>query len=286
MVEAPRIRIFYDNLKCIKGKKIKNISGTSYLKYNIDLHNYYVKNIWFAGKYLYIHLIDSLTNSKIDYFIRTHFMMYGKIVLNDKTKLDTKPFMTIIFDNNDTIKWYMSQITVLDPKSNILIKTNYCDDCTHGFTTVNIINSSLKMRKYDISSRSYNTTLHCDYIKKEVIKNSNTDTIITDFLLNQKYFPGVGNILQQEALYSCKINPKYCIDNITDESIDCLISSLYTICNNLYNAYMSNTPGRSLMKIYHKAYCPLNHKTVTKYIGKRNRRVTWCEICQSNNVIN
>ncbi len=35
--------------------------------------------------------------------------------------------------------------------------------------------------------------------------------------------------------------------------------------------------------LYHKKNCPDGHKTITKYLGFRKRRCTWCPICQPLN---
>ncbi|BCS82914.1 formamidopyrimidine-DNA glycosylase [Cotonvirus japonicus] len=273
MVEAPRIRIIYDRLKFTKGLTIICASGTSYVKLGIDLTNYLIKKWWFAGKYIYFHVIFE---EKPEYVIRTHMLMYGRITVND---IDTgkKPFMTIELNDGTILRWFMSQIILLDP---------YCSDneIKSNYTTCNsrqLILDSIKMMRYDLSNRKFNLNLFKKHLKIGIKKY--LSDIITDFLLNQEYFPGVGNILQQEALYDCKILPQRIISTISEIEFDCLISSLKKVIDLLYESYVIKLQGKTfgpILRIYHKSLCPLGHKTITKYIGYRNRRTTWCPICQ------
>lgn len=283
MVEAPRIRITYDTIKIIKNKLIIRASGPSYKKTGINLVGYMVKNLWHSGKYIYIYV----KNKNHDYVIRTHMMMYGRIILNNSVTFPKlTPFMTLDLTKNLTLTWYLSQIKIIDPKCTIsTIKTNY-SECTFEKS----ITDSVKLMKYDVSNMAYNRSLHLAHIITGAAKYA--ANIFVDFLLDQEYFPGVGNILQQEALYRCRILPTNIVGMTPKLNIvlSCLIDQLHTISDLMYKSYMAKqnnspntqieSPPRPIMEIYHKAYCPLGHKTVTKYVGFRNRRTTWCPICQ------
>lgn len=103
------------------------------------------------------------------------------------------------------------------------------------------------------------------------------------FLLDQEYFPGIGNILQQEALYRCHLLPERIVNKTNQNDFVCIITSLKYVIDQLYQSYINKSKGlihEPIFQIYHKSKCPLGHKTITKYIGKRNRRTTWCPICQ------
>ena len=275
MVEAPRIRILYERIRFTKGKKIINIYGTSYKKYNIDLIGYIIRKWWYAGKYLYTYLIKN----NISYVVRTHMMMYGKIVINTDIIVNPKltRFMTWELDDGTTLVWYLSQITILDPTcQNDIIKSNYIE-CT----SVEIIKDSIKMMKFDISNDKFDQSLTIQRIEKHWCEFKND--IMVDLLLDQKFFPGVGNILQQEALYRCKINPVMIVDYAGITVIKCLINELKNVIDLLYKSYENKLHGlqhQPILQIYRKAYCPLGHKTITKYLGYHNRRTTWCPVCQ------
>ncbi|AEX61365.1 endonuclease VIII-like protein [Megavirus courdo7] len=275
MVEAPRIRITYEKIKFTKFRTICKISGPSYRKMNVNLVGYMIRKWWYAGKYIYMHLI--LENYP-DYVIRTHMMMYGRILLSHEIvnpKLTI--FMTIELDDNTILKWFLSQIKLLDPNChNSITKTNY-GECSSS----KAIYDSIIMMKYDLSNKSFSEKKFYQHLYQGINKYPND--ILTDFLLDQEYFPGIGNILQQEALYRCRLLPERIISKANQNDFTCIITSLKYVIDQLYQSYINKSKGlihEPIFQIYHKSKCPLGHKTITKYIGKRNRRTTWCPICQ------
>jgi len=268
MVEGPKIRIVYEKVKHIKWKKILKAYGSSYLKMNIDLIGYIIRKIWYVGKYIYIFL----KNNDDQYVIRTHMLMFGKILLDKIFK--SKPQMVWELDNGDIISWYASQVTLLDPScSDDKIKSNYTI-CSSKES----IKQSIQMMKYDIFNKKFDRSQMIKHIYKSFDKIK--DDCLTDLLLNQEFFPGVGNILQQEALYRCRILPFTLVKDIDKSVINCLIDELLDLSNLLYNAYFENIRYGSILQIYHKAKCPLGHKTKTQYVGYHERRTTWCPVCQ------
>jgi endonuclease-8 len=238
----------------------------------IDLIGYWIKRWWFAGKNLFVGLKKKGCPLVI---IKTHFMMYGRILVNKShPKLpNLKPQMQLVinYDGKDVaINWYFGNIKKVGSE---------------------FIKESMRMMRFDISHPLFDNDKMIEHLSEWQKKVP--DDIMVDFLLNQDIFPGVGNILQQEALYRCKINPYRTAKNLTVSDMQCLIDSLREVARKMYshaqivhvdgipeitsNTYLDNIPT---FIIYHKAYCPLGHKTNTKYLGDRNRRTTWCPICQ------
>lgn len=275
MVEAPRIRILYENIKFTKNKKIITAFGASYNKIGINLIGFVIKKWWFAGKYIY----TLVKNDSIEYVIRTHMMMYGKIIINDTPSVNPRliPFLILELEDGTKLTWYLTQIKILNPNcDNDLIKSNYIV-CSSKESVV----KSFEMMKYDVTNNHYDTKQHLSHLLYG--KNKHSNEIVVDFLLDQKYFPGVGNILQQEILYHCKILPTRILSEIDKKTIICLIDSLDDIVRKLYQSYLDKLAGKKhepILQIYHKKYCPLGHQTSTKYLGYHNRRTTWCPICQ------
>lgn len=276
MVEAPRIRILYEKVRFTKGKVITGATGASYNARGIDLIGYQIRKWWYAGKYIYVLVIKK--NSKT-YVIRTHMLMYGKIVMNDDyVNPKLTPFMKLILDDNTKLVWYLSQITIIDPSCDTnKIKSNY-NECNGK----EAIRQSIKMQQYDISNDHFDQTLMIQHINNNWSKLKYD--ILSDVLLNQEFFPGIGNISQQEALYRCKVLPTKTLDEAGKYIIKCLVNELKNVINLLYKSYqdkLNGLPHKPILQIYGKAYCPLGHKTVRKYIGYHNRRTTYCTICQS-----
>lgn len=279
MVEAPRIRILYDSLKFTTNKKIIDACGPSYKRIGINMIGYYIKEWWFVGKYIYLYLISK---NKKPYVIRTHMIIYGKIIINDDKKYpNLTPFFILELDDGTTLTWYLSQITLLDPNcNNDMVKSNYTT-CSSKKS----ITDSKRLQIYDISSEFYDNDKHIEHLLLGLDKYRND--IFVDFLLDQEYFPGIGNISQQEALYRCKILPMEKISNynnrILKKFINCFVKELANVIGLLYRSYLdklSDIPHNPVLQIYSKRYCPLGHKTITKYLGFRDRKTTWCPICQ------
>ena len=276
MVEAPRIRIIYEKIRSTKGQTIVKASGSSYKKIAVDLLGYTIRKLWHTGKYIYIHLVKDNYPSLV---VRTHMMMYGKIIINNESEVNPKlrPFMVWELSNGTILAWYLTQIKILDPNcATDQIKSNYtiCSSKQN-------IEDSIRMMKYDISNKAFDVDLFIEHIHDGIKKYP--DDIIVDFLLNQEYFPGVGNILQQEVLYRCKILPTKTLFEIDQGKIVCLVNELRRLVNDLYQSYLDKLQQKTykpILQIYHKKHCPVGHKTITKYLGYHIRRTTWCPICQ------
>lgn len=188
MVEAPRIRIITEKVKFTENMIIINASGASYKKIGINLVGYTIKKWWFAGKYIYTYLTR---DDFIPYVIRTHTMMYGKIIVNNDPAVNPKLNAYLLLELNDKtiLTWYLTQIKILDPTCELdLVKSNYA-----MCSSKKSIDESMTMMRYDISNPFYDKKIHWKHLL--VGAKNHSEDIITDFLLDQKYFPGVGNIL-------------------------------------------------------------------------------------------
>ena len=58
--------------------------------------------------------------------------------------------------------------------------------------------------KYDLLSDLYNLKIHLNYLETKIKEQKSICSIIMD----QKYFPGVGNYIKSESLYVSKIHPE------------------------------------------------------------------------------
>ena len=101
------------------------------------------------------------------------------------------------------------------------------------FASVKIISLSQFNEKfnssYDLLNKSYNIKKHLNYLKKINIKKS-----ICSIIMDQKYFPGVGNYIKAESLYNAKIHPEEKWGNLNLQMKINLIRSTHKIMNNSY----------------------------------------------------
>lgn len=256
MVEAPKLRIFYNQIKKYKNKYIKLITQKD--KY-MFFHNRFLKNIDYIGKHLWLCFDKG--------YVRIHFMMYGRIIINKLYK-NRKPQISLKI-GSDKIHFYSSSIKYYKNEK----------EMNKNKIGKNII---------DISHKLYDKIYHIEYIIKNINKYKNI--LLCDFLLIQELFPGVGNILKNEALYRCKLNPFSKVKSINKKDIECIINNLHKIVIKMYKLekYINDTNFSiiwkqvrdNIFKIYLKKTCPLRHKIKIIWCGDKDRKTFYCEKCQ------
>ena len=86
--------------------------------------------------------------------------------------------------------------------------------------------------KYDLLNKSYNIKKHLNYLEEKV----NARKSICSTIMDQKFFPGVGNYIKSESLYTSKIHPEEKWGNLTrDMRID-LIKNTKEVMKNSYKS--------------------------------------------------
>lgn len=114
-------------------------------------------------------------------------------------------------------------------------------------------------------------------------------TTVKNFLLDQRFIAGLGNIYANEILYACKISPLKMTSELTKEEITSLVSQTKKI---LKNAIKHNGTSisdfrrvddksgsfQNFLKIYGKKSCKEGH-SVTR-IKTQGRSTFYCPQCQ------
>lgn len=107
-------------------------------------------------------------------------------------------------------------------------------------------------------------------------------------LMEQKYFSGLGNIYAAESIYELGINPRKIIKDLDPIKWELLNNVSHNILQKAYSLNGSSVKdytfdgkrgsAQTMLKIYSKKLCPLNHKVETI---EQNKRTTWyCPQCQ------
>jgi len=135
----------------------------------------------------------------------------------------------------------------------------------------------------DILNRDYNKNIHLEFLNEKVKTKRSVCAIIMD----QKFFPGVGNYIKSEVLYACKIHPEKKWSLLSNKKINNLLDELNKI---MTHSYLSG--GAELkdfknpfdesdfkLKIYGKKETPLKKK-VTSIITSDNRKTWFCKATQ------
>jgi formamidopyrimidine-DNA glycosylase len=100
---------------------------------------------------------------------------------------------------------------------------------------------------------------------------------ISDAILDQDRFPGVGNIIKMEGLHQAKVHPKRTVSSLRDEELTTVIHS----CRLYARTWLMS--GRAPAKhVYNQTICQSCQDTVRMAkLGNDLSRVTfWCDACQ------
>lgn len=134
-----------------------------------------------------------------------------------------------------------------------------------NFGTIKFINDlteyNYELNKLGPDLLDNDTTLiiFMDRIKKHKNKN------ITQVLMNQSIFSGIGNYIKSESLYKAKISPHHTIDDISDERLKELFNNIKQTMNDSYSIQCSNNKSYynfqsgkgdfyKILKVYRKDY--------------------------------
>ena len=160
---------------------------------------------------------------------------------------------------------------------------------TRRFGNIKILKSNNIKEKYHFNRDLLNhekLNEHLLFLTSSIKSNLE----ICKLLLNQTYFPGVGNYLKSEILYACKIHPHTKWETLTNKKIKelCVTTKkIMTYCYEKGGAQLRDfkNPQNSSelkLKIYGRSKTK-NGNIVTSLITKDNRRTFICLKTQKNN---
>ena len=199
MPELPEVEIVRQSLnKKIKQKKVKKvIIRNRNLRFKIPSNfSSYLKNkkivkVGRFSKYLIIYLSR-------DSYCLVHLGMSGTIhVVDNKT---TNKFTNTSFYNSPVLPKKHNHVEIIFDKFKIV----YNDPRRFGF--FQLINNSIDLKKRfnHMGPEPFDSNFDLTYVYN-FLKNKNKD--IKNFLLDQKFVSGIGNIYASEILFISKINP-------------------------------------------------------------------------------
>ncbi|MBF4491328.1 endonuclease [Flavobacterium sp. MR2016-29] len=180
--------------------------------------------------------------------VKIHLLMFGAYRINERK--ETTPRLSLIFDDGE-LNFYTCSVKILEGDVN-----------SH----------------YDWSEDVMNENWDPQKAKRSLDKIP--DQMICDALLDQNIFSGVGNIIKNEVLYRCRIQPESLVSKIPSEKIDEIIteSSIYSF-EFLY--WKKKFELKQHWLAHAKSTClRCNLPMEKKYTGSKNRRSFFCTNCQ------
>jgi len=132
---------------------------------------------------------------------------------------------------------------------------------------------------HDLLNKSYNLDVHIDYLVQKISDKKS----ICSIMMDQKYFPGVGNYIKSEALYLSEIHPEEKWGKINTKTRIKLIKNIMSVMKNSYNSGGAelkdfNNPfhlSKFKLRIYGKKMTEEN-ELVTSQITSDSRKSWFC----------
>ena len=286
MPELPEVEIVKQSLnKKIRGKIIQKVSVKNRnLRFKLannfekKIRNKKIIQIDRFSKYIILKFKD---NSG---FI-LHLGMSGTIHLVDKIKKNT--FTNSSFYHSPNLPKKHNHIEIKFKK----IKLVYNDPRRFGYILIFKNKEDLKKKFSHFGPEPFSNSFSVDYIINYL---KNKEKNIKNFLLDQKFVSGIGNIYANEILFYCKINPFKLAKKISYKDI-LKISKYSKYVLNLAIEYggssirdFKNTKGASgsfqnEFKVYDRENknCPtMNCRNKISKIFLSNRSTFFCKLCQ------
>ena len=286
MPELPEVEIVRQSLlKNIKGKKInKVLVRNRNLRFKLEtsfekkLKNKFISNIKRFSKYLIIELENK------SFFI-VHLGMSGTIhiIKNKKNNLPTNASFynsPNLPNNHNHVEFFFKYMKVI-----------YNDPRRFGYFQFLDDFNSLKKKFQNFGpepfDKKFNSKYLINYFKKK-------DKNIKNFLLDQNFVSGIGNIYASEILYLSKINPSLSAKYLKKNQCKNIVINSRKILQNAIRKGGStirdfkNTKGdqgnfQKEFKVYgrDKQKCKrLSCSGTINKITQSNRSTFFCEICQ------
>lgn len=240
-MEGPSLVILKEELARFRGMRITHASGLSKIDYS-NLEGRAIKNFKSWGKHFLIEFAKSFS-------IRIHFLMFGSYRVNERK--ETEPRLRLQFENGEEINFYTTAVSVIDEPLN---------------------------DRYDWTADVMNK--QWDPVKARKKLKALPDLNVSDALLDQKIFSGVGNIIKNEVLYRIHIHPESIVGALPPRKLSEMISEARQYSFHFYEWKKEFVLKKNWL-IFTKRKCRrCDLPAFKEYIGKTQRRTFFCTNCQ------
>jgi endonuclease-8 len=239
-MEGPSLVILKEELKPFTGRTISESTGSARIDHS-RLSGKKIKSFKSWGKHFLIEFRD--------FSIRIHFLMFGSYRINERK--DAKPRLQIRFENGDEINFYTTAVMVIEEALDVV---------------------------YDWSADVMSDAWDPKKARRKLKKSPNV--VVSDALLDQQIFSGVGNIIKNEVLFRMHVHPDSTIAGLPPRKLTEMITEARAYSFDFYN-WKKLYQLRKHWLIYTKRKCPRCEIPVLKeYTGKTKRRTFFCANCQ------
>lgn len=240
MPEGPSIVILRELLAPFEGQKVALATGNA----KIDMDRITGMKLEFClswGKHTLL-CFD-------DFYLRIHFLMFGTYRINERK--DSVPRLQLKL-KNDELNFYTCSVRLEEGTP--------------------------------LATYEWEADVMSDYWDPELamkkLKGLPPKTLISDALLNQELFAGVGNIIKNEILWRFSIHPESEVGGMPAKKQRQAVNDArdYSF---LFYEWKKQFVLKKNWKIYKKGKCPrCGLQTIRTYIGNTPRLTTFCPNCQ------
>ena len=183
-----------------------------------------------------------------DFAIRIHFLMFGTYYINSSK--EAKPRLYLKFQK-DELNLYATAIKMVE------------EDLDEIYDW-----------KADVLSPLWDEKAARKKLK------AMPDAMVTDALLDQDVFAGVGNIIKNEVLYRIKVHPESRVVALPPRKLTEMIKEA-VVYSYEFLQWKREFVLRQNWKVHKKKTCERDDTKIEKeYFGKTNRRTFFCPSCQ------
>ena len=180
--------------------------------------------------------------------VRIHLLLFGKYLIN--TQKQSIPRLSLNFKKGQ-LNFYACSIKLLDQPLDKIYDWN-ADVLSPGWDA--------KAAKKKLRGRP--------------------ELLVTDALLDQNIFSGVGNIIKNEVLYRICVHPKSQVGNLPLKKLNQLVKEARNYSFDFLNWKREVTLKKHWL-VHTKKTCSRDGSKIYKeYLGKTKRRTFFCNQCQ------
>ena len=183
-----------------------------------------------------------------DFTIRIHFLMFGTYRVN--TTKEAAPRLHLKFSNGE-LNFYTCAVKVIEEPLDEIYDW-----------------------KADVLSEVWDPKA----AKKKL--KAFPDMLVTDALLDQTIFSGVGNIIKNEVLYRIKVHPKTKVGDLPTKKLTELIKEARVYSFDFLKWKKEYTLRKHWLAHTKKVCERDGDKIIKEYLGKTQRRTFFCNTCQ------
>ena len=180
--------------------------------------------------------------------VRIHLLMFGSYRINERA--DKPPRLLLTFARGE-LSFYACSVRYLEQPLDALYDW-----------------------RSDVLSDAWDPRLALKRLRTQ------PDTLVCDALLDQTIFAGVGNIIKNEVLFRIRVHPLSRVGALPAAKLRELVREARQYSFDfLY--WKRRFQLRAHWLAHNKGMCPRDHvKYRCGYLGERQRRSFWCELCQ------